>query len=69
MIDSETFLKHITDGDYKRKMRILLDKVFSADRDFSVKATDFYDPYEQQLAESILRRFDLLCYSFTKGLD
>ena len=69
MIDSETFLKHITDEDYKLKMRILLDKVFSANRDFSVKATDFYDPYEQQLAESILRRFDLLGYSFTNGLD
>ncbi|NLM06241.1 MAG: hypothetical protein GX219_04900 [Tissierellia bacterium] len=64
MID---YLTHVEE-DKKPKMRILLDKVFSVEKRRVTESTDFYDPYEQEIAESILNRFTDISYLKSNGL-
>lgn len=64
MID---YLSHVEE-DKKPKMRILLDKVFAVEKRKAIDSTDFYDPYEQEIAESILNRFTDISYLKSNGL-
>lgn len=68
MKDKAFYLKHIVEEEYRQRMSLLLDKIFLSIKNFTVEATDFFDPYEQLLAQSILNRFDLE-YKITDGID
>lgn len=67
MNDRDYYLRHIVKDEYRHKMRILLDKIFLAMKSYIIQSTDFYDPYEESLAESILNRFEEVDYIFTNG--
>ena len=68
-IDREDYLAHITDINQVVNMKRLLDKIEICLRDYSIEATDFFNPYEIKLAESILNRFTDIKYIIIGGLD
>ncbi|WP_409227414.1 YlmH family RNA-binding protein [Gudongella sp. SC589] len=69
MFDKDTYLKHIIDNEVVFKMRRLLDHIQSSLKNHSIIETDFFDPYERRIAESILNRFQDISYKFDGGLE
>lgn len=68
-IDVEESLAHIRENDKKIKMRRIIDKIEMVARNYIKESTDFLDPYERRLAESLLNRFSDLSYREYGGLD
>ena len=56
-IDKEVYTSHIKDGEKIIKMRRILDKIDIVINRHLTQTTDFLDPYEVRLGESILNRF------------
>ncbi|WP_422485206.1 RNA-binding protein [Gudongella sp. DL1XJH-153] len=69
MLDKGMYLNHINDNEIVFKMRRLLDLIESSLKSHMVIESDFMDPYEQKLSESILNRFQELSYIFHGGLE
>lgn len=67
-IDIEETLNHIRDPDNKIKMRRIIDKIEIVSRNYMEESTDFLDPYERLLAQSILNKFTDLKYTESGGL-
>lgn len=57
--DKDIYLGHIKDKSQYDTMRRLLDKIEIVERNYEVEYTDFLDPYQIRLSESILNRFDV----------
>jgi RNA-binding protein YlmH len=67
-IDKEKYTAHIIDNEKKIQMKQILDKVESVLNYHTIQHTDFLDPYEIYLAESILNRFHI-GYSAFGGVE
>lgn len=59
MKDRELYIEHIKSEANRIQMRRILDKLERVVRNHEIQYTDFLDPYEVKLSESILNRFDL----------
>lgn len=68
MLEKDLYLNHINDIEIKFKMRRLLDLIYKVVRDHTVVQTDFMDPYERKISESILNRFQEIGYTYDGGL-
>ncbi len=66
-IDVENSLSHIRDSDKKLKIRRIIDKIQMVSRNHVKESTDFLDPYERDLAHSILNKFSELMYTENGG--
>lgn len=66
-IDKEDLLKHIDDKEKIIVLRQVIDKIESVSINHSVLTTDFLDPYEVKLSQSILNRFLEIAYSIDGG--
>lgn len=66
-IDKEEYTNHIKDNDKKIEVRKILDKIEIVSNKHITQTTDFLDPYEVTLAESVLNRFDNIAYSIDGG--
>lgn len=70
MLDyNKTYLEHIKDSDQIAPMKKVLDKIESCVRNHTVEFTDFLDPYQIRLSESILNRFDEVRYFYEGGIE
>lgn len=67
-IDKDLYINHIQGEDYIFKMKKLLDSVEIVIKNHEQVSTDFLDPYERSLAQSILNRFNEITYSEDGGL-
>ncbi|OHW62625.1 hypothetical protein EUAN_11900 [Andreesenia angusta] len=63
MKNKEKYLEHIKDKGQYDTMRRLLDKIEIVERNYEAEWTDFLDPYQIRLSESILNRFDVNYYA------
>ena len=68
IIDKDLYINHIQGEDYILKMRKLLDSIVKVIKSHRQESTDFLDPYERYLAQSILNRFDQISYTEDGGL-
>lgn len=68
-LDKEKYLDHIKDKDQILNMRKLMDKIEIALNKSLVQVTDFLDPYERRLSQSILNRFMDIEYEEVGGLE
>lgn len=68
-IDREFYTSHIHDNEKLIKMRRLLDKVQIVLNNHVLETTEFLDPYERKLAQSILNRFDEINYCEYGGYE
>jgi len=69
--DKEKYIAHIKDVEQILNMRRILDKIQIVYNTHQVQSTNFLNPYESRLAQSILNRFDQVSYvedgGFTKA--
>lgn len=68
MLGKDLQLNHIYDNEIKFKMRRLLDDINKVVRDHKVVQTDFMDPFERKVSESILNRYQEIGYTYDGGL-
>ncbi len=68
-LDKDKFISHITDKNQIMNMRRILDKIEIVTNTHKIQSTDFYDPYERRLAQSILNRFQKVTYCQLGGLE
>lgn len=66
--DRAKYIEHINDKEQHISMRKIIDKAESVLKNHETTCTDFLDPYQRELAYSILNRFDLSYYA-EGGLD
>lgn len=59
----DKYIEHISDKSQYNQMRRILDKAEIVSRNYETEHTDFLDPYQIRLAESILNRFDIGHYA------
>ncbi len=69
IIDKEFYTSHIYNEEKLIKMRRILDKIEIVLNRHIVETTDFLDPYEVYLAQSILNRFTDLNYKIAGGYE
>lgn len=63
MRNKDKYLEHIRDKGQYETMRRLLDKIEIVEKNYEMEYTEFLDPYQIKLSESILNRFDVSYYS------
>ncbi|MDO5708231.1 MAG: YlmH/Sll1252 family protein [Andreesenia angusta] len=68
-LDSEFYLKHINDDEQIEVLKKIIDKINIVLKDYTLEYTDFLDPYQRRLAESILNRIDGIDYSYEGGIE
>ncbi|HSH36239.1 RNA-binding protein [Schnuerera sp.] len=68
-LDKEKLLAHIVDEKQILNMRRVLDQIEIVINKHTIGVTDFMDPYERKLAESILNRFMDISYSEIGGIE
>lgn len=68
-MEKKVFFKYIQGEEHKRKMEIFLDKITICERNRTVECTDFFDPYDVELSQQILRHYRGVSCIFTNGLD
>jgi len=56
--DRSIYTSHIKDPNKQLEMRKILDKIDIVTGNHTIETTDFLDPYERNLAKSILNRFE-----------
>lgn len=69
LLNKDKYLAHIHDSEKLSKMNRVLDKIISVEKSHISDSTDFFDPYEIRLAESILNRFINVEYEVSGGYD
>lgn len=67
--DKQNFLNHIADSSQIEVLRKIIDKSELVLRNHSVESTDFLDPYQRRLAQSILNRIVGISYEFEGGYE
>lgn len=65
--NSEQYLHHIKNDVDRFEMRKILDKITIVQKSHRVEITDFLNPYQIMLAESILNRFSDVLYTVDGG--
>lgn len=68
-IDKEKYTNHINDPVKKIKIRKILDKIEIVLKKHTIQFTDFLDPYEIELAKSVLNSFIDLEYIIKGGFE
>ncbi len=68
-LDKELLTNHITDQEQIDAMNRLIDKISISLKNYSVEFTDFLNPYQRKLSESILNRIDGISYTFEGGYE
>lgn len=68
-LDKEKYIEHIRDREQILNMRKILDKIEIVLDKHTIQSTDFLDPYERRLAESILNRFLEISYIQMGGIE
>ena len=68
ILDKDKYIEHIQDKDQVLNMRKVLDKIEIVLYKHTVQITDFLDPYERRIAESILNQFMEISYKELGGL-
>lgn len=68
-LDKDSLTNHINDAEQLEAMNKLIDKVSICLKNYSVEFTDFLDPYQRKLSESILNRIPDISYSFEGGYE
>lgn len=68
-IDKDKYTAHISNQDKIFDMRRIIDKIELVLNKHTCEFTDFLDPYERELAKSILNRFDDINYSENGGIQ
>lgn len=69
MMEKKGFFRYIQGEDHKRKMQTFLDKIEICERKQTIECTDFFDPYDVDLATHILNHFKDINCLFTNGLE
>ncbi|WP_129596379.1 RNA-binding protein [Anaerophilus nitritogenes] len=69
MIDKEKLIKHIKNDEERKIVMKVLNKMESSLKGYTIKASDFYDPYQISLCESIFRNFDDINYKIFGGYE
>ncbi|MGM0395790.1 MAG: RNA-binding protein [Bacillota bacterium] len=67
MLDNRIYLNHINDNEILFKMRRLLDLIQSVIKYHKTAVSDFMDPYERRMSESILNRFQDIAFAYDGG--
>lgn len=68
-IDSDLYLQHINDNEQIEVLKKVIDKLNISLRNYTVEYTDFLDPYQRRLAESVLNRIDDIDYRYEGGIE
>ena len=68
-IDKEEYTKYITDDEKRIEVRKIIDKIQIVLNKHLVQSTDFLDPFEVELAKSVLNRFEDISYSIQGGYN
>nr|WP_300005761.1 YlmH/Sll1252 family protein [Tissierella sp.] len=66
-INKEEYTKHIKDNEKKIEIRKIIDKIEIVLNKHIIQTTDFLDPFEVELAVSVLNRFEEIEYSLEGG--
>ncbi len=68
-LDRDSLLNHIVDKEQILNMRRVLDQIEIVMNRHTIGITDFMDPYERRLAQSILNRFIDISYKELGGIN
>ncbi|QQY80852.1 RNA-binding protein [Keratinibaculum paraultunense] len=68
-LDKDKLVSHIKDKNQIMNMCRILDKIEIVMNTHKIQSTDFYDPYERRLAQSILNHFQEITYCELGGLE
>lgn len=68
-IDRDLYTSHIKDKDKQLEIRKIIDKLELVLNNHTIETTDFLDPYERNLAISILHIFDNLKFTECGGIE
>lgn len=68
-LNREKLLSHIDSSEKLLEMKKIIDKVEIVLNDYVELSTDFLDPYEVYLAQSILNRFEDISYNMEGGYE